>query len=295
MLRTIYALPLLGACALVQAAQPPGQPSVEAVQAPAWVERAGRREPLAPGMVLQDADRVVSGADARVVLRMPEGSLVKLGEQAQLALDRLALRQEPEGTLVTAALDVLRGAFRFTTQAGARFRGRRQIDVRVATVTAGIRGTDLWGKAADDRDIVCLIEGRISVQRQSEAAFTMDAPLSFYIAPRNAPALPVQPVPAEQLQRWAAETEIQPGTGSTRRNGGWRVDLAQARSQAEALALYDRLREAGFAAQIVPLREAGELLYSVRIRSLPSEAEAAALAARLKAVPGVSEPLVRRG
>jgi hypothetical protein len=294
-LRTMFALLLLGACAAAQAAEPPGQASVEAVQAPAWVERDGRREPLAPGMVLQDTDRVVSGADARVVLRMPEGSLVKLGEQAQLALERIALQHEPEGVLVTAALNVLRGAFRFTTQAAARFRGRREVDVRVATVTAGIRGTDLWGKAADDRDIVCLIEGRISVQRENEAAFTMDEPLSFYIAPRNAAALPVQPVPAEQLARWAAETDIQPGTGSMRRNGRWRVELAQPASQAEALALYDRLREAGYAAQIVPVRTADVVAYSVRIRRLASEAEAGALAARLKAVPGVTEPRVRRG
>ena len=291
MLRSIVACLLLCAAGL---AQPVDQPSVEAVQSPAWVERAGAREPLAPGMLLQGADRVISGAGARIVLRMPEGSLVKLGEQAQLALDRIAVRREPEGTLVSGVLDVLSGAFRFTTQAGARFRGRRQIDVRIATVTAGIRGTDLWGKAADDRDIVCLIEGRISVQRQGEAGFTMDQALSFYIAPRNAPALPIAPVPPEQLARWATETDIQPGTGSARRNGRWRVELAQAQSQAEALALYDRLREAGYPARILPLGAEGGLVYSVRIASLASEAEASALAARLKDTPGVTEPRVGR-
>ena len=37
------------------------------------------------------------------------------------------------------------------------------MSIRVATVTAGIRGTDLWGKSAADRQIVCLIEGRIEV------------------------------------------------------------------------------------------------------------------------------------
>ena len=292
MLRSIVAMLLLGAAGL---AQPASQPLVEAVRSPAWVERAGGREPLAPGMLLEDNDRVVSGADARIVLRMPEGSLVKLGEQAQLALDRIVVRREPEGTLVSAALDVLRGAFRFTTHAGARFRGRRAIDVRIATVTAGIRGTDLWGKAADDRDIVCLIEGRISVERQGEAGFTMDQPLSFYIAPRNAPALAVQPVPPEQLERWATETEIQPGTGSARHNGRWRVELAQASSQLEALALYDRLRAAGYPARILPLRADGAWAYTVFISSLASEAEAAALAARLKDTPGVTEPRARRG
>ena len=292
MLRSIVALLLLSGAGLAQAAS---MPVVEALQSPAWVERAGTREPLAVGMTLQSADRIVSGEDARVVLRMPEGSLVKLGEQAQLALDRIATRREPEGTLVSAALDVLRGAFRFTTQAGAAFRGRRDINVRIATVTAGIRGTDLWGKAAADRDIVCLIEGRISVQRQGETAFEMDQPLSFYIAPRNAQALPVQPVPAAQLEQWAAETEIRPGAGGARSDGRWRLELARAPTQAEALALYDRLREAGYPARIQPLRQAEGFVYAVRIRRLASEAEARALAVRLKDVPGIGEPGIARG
>jgi hypothetical protein len=253
------------------------------------------REPLAVGMELRESDRVVSGADARIVLRMPEGSLIQLGAEAQLALDRLSVQREPAGTLVTAALDVLRGAFRFTTQAAAHFRGRRQIDVRIATLTAGIRGTDLWGKAAADRDIVCLLEGRISVQRGSDAAIVMDEPMSFYVAPKSAPPLPVQPVPAEQLARWAAETQMQPGAGGTRRNGRWQVELALVPTQAEALELYDRLREAGYPARIRPVSDSGKYAYAVTIRRLASEAEAAGLAARLKDMPGVTAPRITGG
>lgn len=292
MVRSAVALLLIVAAGLAAAAS---QPSVEAVQSPAWVERSGMREPLAVGMVLRNSDRVVSGADARIVLRMPEGSLIKLGSQAQLALDRLGVQREPAGMLVTAALDVLRGAFRFTTQAATRFRGRRQIDVRIATLTAGIRGTDLWGRAAEDRDIVCLIEGQISVQRGAEAAIVMDQPLSFYVAPRNAPPLPVQPVPPEQLERWAAETEMQPGAGGARRNGRWRVELAIVPTQAEALDLYDRLREAGYPARIRPMSDAGDYSYAVGIRHLASEAEAVGLAARLKDMPGVRQARIVGG
>jgi hypothetical protein len=219
---------------------------------------------------------------------------VKVGSQAHIALDRLRVEPDAHGRLVTAALDVVRGAFRFTTQA-VRWHGRRQIDLRIATVTAGIRGTDVWGKAADDRDIVCLIEGRIDVQRATEPPFVMDAPLSFYIAPRNAPALPVQPVPPAQLQRWATETEMQSGAGGARRGGSWRIDLALMATQAEALGLYDRLREAGYPARIRPVQEAAGFVYAVELRSLASEREAAALAARLSSVPGVSAPRVVRG
>lgn len=54
----------------------------------------------------------------------------------------MGLARERDGTLATDALDVLGGAFRCATQAVAGCRGRGRIDVRIATVTAGIRGTD---------------------------------------------------------------------------------------------------------------------------------------------------------
>jgi len=291
-MRTLLAAVLGAAAALAAAA---GYPAVvEGVQSPAWVERAGKREPLAVGMQLGDRDRVVSGSDARVLLRMPEGSLVKLGADGQLALDKLLTRREAQGNFVSATLDVLRGAFRFTTQATSRFRGRREVDVRIATITAGIRGTDLWGKAAADRDIVCLIEGRISVERRGDQPFVMDQPLSFYIAPKDAPPLPVQPVAEEQLKQWADETEIQPGRGAVRRGGRWKVYLAEVGEQGEALKIYDAVREAGYPAEIRPLSAGGRLVYRVRIANLPNEAEANALAARVKSLPGVQEPRVTR-
>ncbi len=269
---------------------------VEAVQSPAWVERAGAREPLTVGMPLRNGDRVVSGADGRILLRLAEGSSVKLGEQAQLAVDRLSMRREAERRgLATAALDVIKGAFRFTTPLVSRFRGRREVDVRIATVTAGIRGTDLWGKAADDRDIVCLIEGQIAVQRQGEAQFVMDQPLSFYIAPRNQPALPVQPVAAEQLAQWATETEIAPGRGGARGGGRWNVYVAEVDDQASALAAYDALRAAGFPAQIRPSDTGGgSIRYRVRVGNLSSRADAESVGERVRKLAGLGEVSVRR-
>ncbi len=46
-------------------------PRVESVLSPAWVERAGGRLPLSPGLELRAGDRVVTGAGARALLRMP--------------------------------------------------------------------------------------------------------------------------------------------------------------------------------------------------------------------------------
>jgi hypothetical protein len=226
-------------------------------------------------------------------LRLAEGSSVKLGENGTLRIDALASRaREPQGAF-SAALNVIEGAFRFTTDAAARLR-RRDVSIRIATVTAGIRGTDLWGKAAADRDIVCLIEGRIEVQRDGDPAFQMSDPLSFFIAPRGQAALPVQPVPAAQLRQWATETDIQPGTGAVRRGGAWKVVLAADASENAVIAVYQAVREAGYAAELNPTRVGGRRIYEARIANLPSQDEAQALARSLDGRFGVSGARVVR-
>lgn len=265
---------------------------VEGVQMPAWAEHAnGARDPLVIGMTLNNKDRVYTGPGSRALLRLADGSLIKLGENGLLALDDLGQRKIQLKDVVTASLDVISGAFRFTTQALYRFRGERDVRVRIATITAGIRGTDLWGKADQARDIVCLIEGKITVARDKDA-FTMDQPMSFYIAPKNEPAQPVAQVPQKQLDEWSAETEIGSGTGAIRKGGKWRVYLAEAGNQDDALGIYDQLRNAGYAAEIRPVKSEAGTTYRVRISNLISKKEAEILASKLKGKMGVTEPKV---
>ena len=281
------ALALASMCALAA----PGA-VVEGVQMPAWVERGGVRQPLAAGMELRESDKITTGQNSRLLLRLAEGSQVKLGENAQLSLDRLSQRQDNRQTLLQAALDVARGAFRFTTDVKAKLISRREVDIRVSTVTAGIRGTDLWGKSGSDRDIVCLIEGRISVQREAEQPVAMDQALQFYIAPkaqgRADPAQRAQlaAVDQNQLMQWAAETEIAAGQGAARLGGKWKVVAISSPDQAGALAVYDKLRAEGYAAEIRPRGAGDQRAYDVRIGGLPSKAEAESLGARLEAVTG---------
>jgi hypothetical protein len=292
MTRSTFVAAALAAALVVPAVHAqPAPATVEAVQMPAWLERDGARQPLAPGMALRPDDRLGTGPEARLLLRLAEGSSVKLGENGTLRLDALAARmREPQGAF-SAALNVIQGAFRFTTDAAQRLR-RRDVTIRVATVTAGIRGTDLWGKAAADRDIVCLIEGDIEVQRDGDAAFRMSDPLSFFIAPRGQPALPVRPVEPAQLQQWAAETEIEAGRGAARRGGRWKVVLAASESQNDVVAVYQAVREAGYAAELNPVRRDGRRIYEARIVSLPSREEAQALANALDGRLGVASPRV---
>jgi hypothetical protein len=266
---------------------------VEAVQMPAWVERgeiaAVRRYPLAPGMELRGGDELRTGAGARVYVKLAEGSLVKLGENASLRILEVA----PErGGVFKALLQVIEGAFRFTTDLLARER-RRDVSIRVASVTAGIRGTDLWGKSMPEREVVCLIEGAIEVGADGEAPVRLDQPRQFYERVKGA-ARPVGFVEPTQLAMWARETEIAEGGGAARRGGPWKLTLARAANQSAALELYDRLRDAGYAARIHPVKAGAGHEYLVRIAGLASKADAEALGAQLRGTAGVSEANVSR-
>jgi len=222
---------------------------VEGVQMPAWVDRevsgAVHRIPLAPGMALKGGDTIRTGAGARVYLKLAEGSLVQLGENASLRLQELAAERDG---VFKAIMNVLEGAFRFTTDAVVRDR-RREVSLTLRTVTAGVRGTDLWGKSTEEKQIVCLIEGRIEVGAQGETAVTLDQPLQFYVREKGVTA-PISSVGKEQLADWAQQTAIEAGRGAARRGGKWKVTLARVDTQREALALYDRLHAAGYAAAI---------------------------------------------
>lgn len=264
---------------LVSQAAPPAM--LEGVVSPAWAVRGNSRVPLAPGSRLQPGDEVVTGEGARALLRMVDGSQVKLGERARFAVTAGTVKRGPT-PIFEATLSVLTGAFRFTTSALAKVAMRRDVSIRLPTVTAGIRGTDLWGKASEDREFVVLIEGKIGVRRGSGDEVALETPLSVFDAPKGAPEASVSTVTQTLLATYARETEIEAGSGGMRAGGRWKVNVLATPDQSSALATYDRLRDAGFPAAIAPRAAGTGTVYRVRIDGLPSSAEASALAVRLK-------------
>lgn len=260
---------------------------VEGVQMPAWFERDGRQTPLKVGTKLTASDLLRTGPNARILLRLGEGSRIKLGENGSLHLDGLGA----DKGLFSAALEVVKGAFRFSTAQIVRHRPR-DVKVRIGTATVGIRGTDVWGKATEEKDIVCLLEGKISVNRGTDPELIMQDPLTFYIAPKGKPAEMIAPVPPEQIVKWAKETEIQADQGAARLGGKWKLYLLATPSEAEVLQAYSALENAGYAVEVRPVSRNEVTEYRLRIANLASRSEANALAERLKGQAGVGEPWV---
>jgi FecR protein/SPOR domain len=276
-------LALAGIAAPSFGAAPKAAPNVvvEAVQMSAWVERDGSKIPLAPGMELKDRDQVRTGVNSRILLKTADGSWVKLGEKGSLALESLRMGED---SLFKAALKIAEGAFRFTTDALAKFKGKREINIAVATVTAGIRGTDLWGKSAPDRQTICLIEGKVEITPPGDSPITLDQRLSYYVRDQGK-SQPVAMVLPDQLKEWAAETETQAGQGVTKRGGKWQIAVTSGKSLNDALDAGKALRDAGYAAEVIPEKVDDKRIYKVRVAHFATKKDAESVVAGLKQGP----------
>jgi hypothetical protein len=272
-------------------ARPSALATVEAVQMPAWFERSGARYPLTPGTELKDRDQVMTGANSRLLLRMADGSSVKLGENGSLSFEGMRMRG---GNVFEVAMKVAEGAFRFTSEFFAQFRGRREVSVTVRTVTAGVRGTDLWGKSTPDRQILCLIEGKVDVTPPGESPISLDQRLSFYVRERGQ-SQPVSIVLADQLREWAGETETRTGQGVSKRGGKWKLTASPGLTHNRALDLYKDLRNAGYPAEIIPAKAGGKRVYNVRLSNFETRKDAEFVAGALKQHPGLREHQYKAG
>jgi hypothetical protein len=290
MMKALSALLLSAACIgiAVEDALAAANAEVEGLKLPAWLIRNSERSPLTIGAQLRDRDAVLTGPASRVLLRMADGSTVKLGENAQFKLDGMTQANRGAG-LFRASLAVIEGAFRFTTEAVYKFRGRREVDVHFGTVTAGIRGTDLWGKSAPDGDIVCLIEGKITVSHTSGEPVTMQDAQTVLRVSHSAELPPIARVDPDELGKWAAETEIAPRTGSVRKSGKWKVYLFHSENRADAEALSARLRQAGYPTQVTTQIESRHTTHWVYLSGFPDRFEAQALARSLRGRMGIIE------
>ena len=256
------------------------QPAAEVagLNPPAFLVRDGITRALDAGTELVVGDVVQTGEGGRLLLRLAEGSDVKLGSGAEFVVE--AFEQREDGVF-SGLLGVLRGAFRFTTTLLSRD-SQRDLQVRVATVTAGIRGTDLWGRSNDESDLVCLIEGAISVSHEATGSQLMSEPLSFFVAPRGETPGPIGQVDPDQLSRWAAETELLDGQGVMRSDGAWTLHLASLRDADAAAGLQTALAEAGYAAVTAQVDIDGASWTRISLDGFATRAEALAAAGRLR-------------
>jgi len=252
---------------------------VDAVQFPAWLDRAGLSVPISPDIELQAGDAVRTGAGARLIVKLGEGGLVKLGENTHVVIDRVQSR----GSASESVLSVVSGVFRLTTGAQSRS-SSRDMTINIARNAAiSARDADLWGRSREDGDMVCLIEGQIEIIGNDRKILKLDQPLQSFQSTRTAPPEPRGLLTRQEFDVLAAETEMEFGKGATPK-GNWKVVIAGFATRAEAREAARNLRTNGYPAEVTADN-------TLTVARMDGELAARQLAARLKA--GSGFPQVR--
>lgn len=257
---------------------------VDALQPPAWVARAGQRQPLRPGMALAAGDTVETGKDGRLLVRLADGSLLRFGGEAQWRLVTLDGPGAP-GPVIEAG----HGALRYSAGGRAPAHG-----VRLTLGSIGIdgRGADLWVRVLNGTVTACLFEGEAAVRHPVGGEFTIDRAPAFFVAPPEGEPHPVAPPDAGQLAAWSAETELQLGQGVMLPGGGWIVQLGSYEREADARRLAGQLLDAGLPVEVTSVQLRDRSFYRLRIAGFDSRQDARAFAARTRPRPGMPDPWV---
>lgn len=267
---------------------------VEGLQFPVWVERGNQRIPLAPGDVVAGGEQIITGEGGKVWVQMPDKARVKLGPDAALNVSAVSVTSTAgaqSGDVLDGALDVIKGAFRYTTGELSKL-WQRDLRINLGnTATIGIRGTDLWGQVEGDNQFVVLLEGRISVQPQALAeALTLQNPLEIYRSGTST----VDSVDMAAVQALAPITELDNGKGVMRQGGVYQLHLASFSRVRQAEAMSARLARAGLATRVTQVRLEGRDWFRVSVLSLVSLEDARALRARLAEQSGVTSAWISR-
>jgi len=260
---------------------------VDAVQMPAWTETDGKRQPLGPGDSVSTAGTIETGMAAGLVLRMPEGSLVRLGEKTQLQVLKFEVKDTEGQIAMRSDLKLLEGFFRFATSSVAKVLGQREVTVGLRTATIGIRGTDFWSMTDEKHDATCLFEGKVDLQTRDQGGLTLDKPTAFWARFFDQPVKAVGNATPDELQKFLKSTEVQPGQGVAVVGGRWRVVAATLSSGASAGILQRSLRDAGYPALLKTKTLSGKEMHEVRINDLGTRDDAAAILKKIEGMDGV--------
>lgn len=196
----IFAIPLAWA-ADTDSADPVGR--VNKVQNEVQVISGSGAGAAVLGTPVRMKDELRTGAGARLQVTFRDNTVLTLGENARLVIDRYVY--EPESGIGETVLQVAAGAFRFAT---GRMDHLKDKKILVVTPVAqiGVRGTEFWGGPIDGRYGVFLIAGEITVTTQggsialSGSGQGTDLPSPDLPAPLDPPGAPA-PWPAEKVAR----------------------------------------------------------------------------------------------
>jgi hypothetical protein len=156
----------------------------------------GQRRPLQTATPVHLLDVVTTGAGARLVVELDDGTVLTLGENTELKIDEFVFRKPDVSDRLKLFVG---GAFRFTTGQLVKT-ADSVIEINTRVPTLGVRGTDFWGGPLDGNFSVLVFDGALEVSSNG-AAIILDEPgEGTNIADGGSPG-PVTRWPQDKVQR----------------------------------------------------------------------------------------------
>lgn len=178
---------------------------VERLQEKAAYQRYGRQYPVKLRTELRSGDIITTSRNARIQIRFPDNSFVRIGGGARVDFNRLIPPAKNQGVL-KLVFNVLKGVFRFTSTSS-----KHDVKINISnSMTIGIRGTDIYTNAQPDQDTVCLIQGRITVQT-GQLKITLTQQREGFIVPKvgMTKGLPIiKVISNEKFNLWLKQSEF---------------------------------------------------------------------------------------
>jgi len=160
------------------------------------VESEGQRRPLQTASPVHLLDVVTTGANARLVVELDDGTVLTLGENAELKIDEFVFNKPG----IADRLKLFAGgAFRFTT--GRLVKTEDSIiEIQTRVPALGLRGTDFWAGPLDGNYSVLVFDGALDVSNNGQSVILDEAGEGTNIADGGSPG-PVTRWPQEKVQR----------------------------------------------------------------------------------------------
>ena len=160
------------------------------------VESEGQRRPLQTASPVHLLDVVKTGANARLVVELDDGTVLTLGENAELKIDEFVFNKPG----IADRLKLFAGgAFRFTTGRLVKT-DDSIIEIRTRVPALGLRGTDFWAGPLDGNYSVLVFDGALDVSNNGQSVILDEAGEGTNIADGGSPG-PVTRWPQEKVQR----------------------------------------------------------------------------------------------
>lgn len=117
-------------------------------------------------------DQLLTGANARMQVTFRDGTVLTLGENAKVVVDRYVYN--PDQSTGTMALNATRGAIRLATGKLNQARDKK-ITVSTPYAALAVRGTEFWTGPIDGHYGALLLKGKVGVSNRA-GAVTLSVP-----------------------------------------------------------------------------------------------------------------------